>query len=77
MSYLINLIFSTKIKKLATKFYGPFKILRVKSPQNFQFLLSNVRKIVVNVTRVKPYYSPEATSCLSTNSHEETISSTC
>ncbi len=30
-----------------------------------------------HVAHVKQYYSPEATSCLFTNSHEETISSTC
>jgi hypothetical protein len=63
--------FLNKNRKLAPKYSGPFKILRVKGPHNVDFLLTNGRKIVVNVARVKQYFSPETTS--SECSHEETI----
>jgi hypothetical protein len=64
--------FLNKNRKLAPKYSGPFKILRVKGPHNFKLLLTNGRKIVVNVTRVKQYCSLETT--FPENSHEETIS---
>jgi len=65
--------FLNKNRKLAPKFSGPFKILQVKGPHNVELLLTNGRKIVVKVARVKQYFSPETTSCLSQSSHEETI----
>jgi hypothetical protein len=65
--------FLNKNRKLAPKFLGPFKILRVKGPHNIELLLTNGGKIVVYVARVKQYFSPETTSCLSPNSHEEFI----
>jgi len=46
-----------KNKKLAPKFLGPFKILSVKGPHNVELLLTNGRKIVINITRIKPYFS--------------------
>ncbi len=64
--------FLNKNRKLAPKYSGPFKILRVKGPHNVELLLMNGRKIVVNVARVKQYLSPETTSLLSI--HEEIIS---
>ncbi len=64
--------FLNKNRKLAPKYSGPFKILHVKGPHNVELLLTNGRKIVVNVTRVKQYFSPETTS--SESSHKETIS---
>jgi hypothetical protein len=64
--------FLNKNRKLAPRYSGPFKILRVKGPHNVELLLNNGRKIVVNVARVKQYFSPETTS--SESSHEETIS---
>ncbi len=64
--------FLNKNRKLAPKYSGPFKILRVKGHHNVELLLTNGRKIIVNVARVKQYFSPETTS--SESSHEETIS---
>jgi hypothetical protein len=49
--------FLHKNRKLAPQFSGPFKILRVKNPHNVELLLANGRKIVVNVARIKPYFS--------------------
>jgi hypothetical protein len=54
--------FLNKNCKLATKFSGPFCILRVKGLHNVELLLTNGRKIVVNVTRVKPHFSSEHVS---------------
>jgi hypothetical protein len=65
--------FLSKNRKLAPKYSGPFKILQVKGPHNVELLLTNGRKIVVNVAHVKQYFSPGTTSCLSHSSHEETI----
>jgi hypothetical protein len=48
--------FLNKNRKLAPKYSGPFKIIRVKGPHNVELLLTNGRKIVVNVTRVKRYF---------------------
>jgi Integrase core domain len=47
--------FLNKNRKLAPRFSGPFRILRVKGDHNVELLLTNGRKIVVNVARVKPY----------------------
>ncbi len=44
--------FLNKNCKLAPKFSGPFKILRVKSPHNVELLLAKGHKIVVNVARI-------------------------
>jgi hypothetical protein len=60
--------FLNKNRKLAPKFSGPFKILRVKSPHNVELLLANGRKIVVNVARIKPYFSSASNSTLSSPS---------
>ncbi len=65
--------FLNKNKKLAPKFSGPFKILRVKWLHNVELLLTNGRKIIVNVTRVKQYLSPETTK-IENAEKEETIS---
>jgi hypothetical protein len=48
--------FLNKNRKLAPKYSGPFKIIRVKGPHNVELLLTNGRKIVVNVARVKRYF---------------------
>ncbi len=47
---------------MAPKFSGPFCILRVKGDHNVELLLTNGRKIVVNVALIKPYLSLSATS---------------
>jgi hypothetical protein len=52
---------------LAPKFSGPFKILRVKNQHNVELLLANGRKIVVNVARIKPYFSSATTSASDEN----------
>jgi hypothetical protein len=49
--------FLNKNRKLAPRFSGPFRILRIKGSHNLELLLTNGRKIVVNVARVKPYFS--------------------
>ncbi len=56
--------FLNKNRKLAPKFSGPFKILRIKSPHNVELLLANGRKIVINVAHIKPYFSSASTSPL-------------
>jgi hypothetical protein len=48
--------FLNKNRKLAPKYSGPFKIIRVKGPHNVELLLTNGHKIVVNVARVKRYF---------------------
>jgi hypothetical protein len=52
--------FLNKNRKLAPRFFGPFRILRVKGSHNLELLLTNGRKIVVNVARVKPYFSSQS-----------------
>jgi len=52
--------FLNKNRKLAPHFSGPFRILRVKGSHNLELLLTNGRKIVVNVARVKPYFSSQS-----------------
>ncbi len=49
--------FLNKNCKLAPKFSGLFKILCVKNQHNVELLLANGCKIVVNVARIKPYFS--------------------
>jgi hypothetical protein len=65
---LDNFNFLNKNHKLAPKFSGPFKILRVKSPHNVELLLANGRKIVINVARIKPYFSSASNLTLSSPS---------
>jgi hypothetical protein len=48
--------FLNKNKKLAPKYSGPFKIIHAKGLHNVELLLTNGRKIVVNVARVKCYF---------------------
>jgi hypothetical protein len=52
--------FLNKNGKLAPKFSGPFRIMRVKGDHNVELLITNGRKIVVNVARIKPYLSQPA-----------------
>jgi hypothetical protein len=52
--------FLNKNRKLAPRFSGPFRILHVKGSHNLKLLLTNGRKIVVNVARVKPYFSSQS-----------------
>jgi hypothetical protein len=52
--------FLNKNHKWAPRFSGPFCILRVKGSHNLELLLTNGRKIVVNVARVKPYFSSQS-----------------
>jgi hypothetical protein len=59
---LTNFNFLNKNKKLAPKYSGPFKIIRVKGPHNVELLLTNGRKIVVNVARVKCYFGATSSS---------------
>jgi hypothetical protein len=54
--------FLNKNCKIAPLFSGPFRILHVKGDHNVELLLTNGRKIVVNVTRIKPYLSETASS---------------
>jgi hypothetical protein len=49
--------FLNKNCKLAPRFSGPFRVLRVKGSHNLELLLTNGCKIVVNVARVKSYFS--------------------
>ncbi len=67
--------FLNKNRKLAPKYSGPFKIIHVKGPHNVELLLTNGRKIVVNVARVKRYFG--ATSFLMTRSHQSCQILTC
>ncbi len=67
--------FLNKNRKLAPKFSGPFKILRVKSPHNVELLLANGRKIIVNVARIKPYFSSASNLPLSSPSSNESLHS--
>ncbi len=60
--------FLNKNRKLAPKFSGPFEILPVKNPNNVELLLANGRKIVVNIARIKPYFSSASNSTLSSPS---------
>jgi hypothetical protein len=62
--------FLNKNIKLAPKFSGPFKILRVKGPHNVELLLTNGRKIVVNVARIKQYFTPASDQTVSPQSTE-------
>jgi hypothetical protein len=48
--------FLNKNRKLAPRFSGPFRILRVKGPHSVELLLTNGRKIA----RVKPYFSSQS-----------------
>jgi len=48
--------FLNKNRKLAPKYSGPFTIIPVKGPHNVELLLTNGRKIVVIVARVKCYF---------------------
>jgi hypothetical protein len=52
--------FLHKNRKLALRFSGPFRILHVKGSHNLELLLTNGRKIVVNVAWVKPYFSSQS-----------------
>ncbi len=52
--------FLNKNRKLAPRFLGPFRILRVKGSHNLELLLTNGRKIVINIARVKPYFSSQS-----------------
>jgi hypothetical protein len=65
--------FLNKNKKLAPKFSGRFKILRIKGPHNVELRLTNGCKIIVNVACVKQYLSPETTKVANGEFNEETI----
>ncbi len=54
--------FLNKNCKLAPKFSGPFKILRVKNQHNVELLLANGHKIVMNIPHIKPYFSSVTSS---------------
>jgi hypothetical protein len=41
---------------------GPFKILHVKNQHNVELLLAIGYKILVNITRIKPYFSSATNS---------------
>ncbi len=60
--------------KLTHCYSGPFRILRVKGLHNVELLLTNSHKIIVNVTRVKPYFSlaPSSNDDVNGFSHLET-----
>jgi Integrase core domain len=66
---LNNFNFPNKNRKLAPKFSGPFKILRVKGPHNVELLLTNGRKIVVNVACIKQYFSSDVSPESAEKSH--------
>jgi hypothetical protein len=50
--------FLGKNQKLSPKFSGPHIILSLKGTHNAEILMNNKRKVIVNVQRLKPYYSP-------------------
>jgi hypothetical protein len=55
MVLLDNFNFLGKNRKLAAKFSGPYKILRLKDGRNAELVVNNGRKIVVNVQRLRPF----------------------
>jgi hypothetical protein len=50
--------FLGKNQKLSPKFSGPHIILSLKGTHNAEILMDTRRKVIVNVQRLKPYYSP-------------------
>ena len=46
-------------QKLSPKFSGPHIILNLKGTHNAEILMKNKRKVIVNVQRLKPYFSSE------------------
>ena len=50
--------FLGKNTKLAPKYSGPHRVISQKGPVNIELLLANGRKIVVHVSRIKPYLLP-------------------
>jgi len=52
--------FLGKNKKLANKFSGPYRILRLKDGRNAEIVVNNGRKIVVNVQRLRPFLGYDA-----------------
>ena len=43
-------------RKLSPKFTGPFKILRLKNGSNVEIVVNNGRKMIVNVSRLRPFF---------------------
>jgi hypothetical protein len=68
--------FLNKNRKLAPRFSGPFCILRVKGSHNLELLLTNGRKIIVNVAQVKPYFSSQSLDDNNGFLHSETANVT-
>jgi len=56
MVLLDNFNFLNKNRKLAEKFSGPFKIIRLKGDNNAELVVSNGRKIIVNFQRLRPFH---------------------
>ena len=50
--------FLGKNTKLAPKYSGPFKIIRIKNNCNAELLLQNGKKVIVHFNRLKPYTFP-------------------
>jgi len=50
--------FLGKNTKLAPKYSGPFKIIRIKNNCNAELLLKNGKKLIVHFNRLKPYTFP-------------------
>src|SRR5574343_413627 len=45
-----------KNRKLAEKFSGPFKIIRLKGDNTAELIVSNGRKVIVNFQRLRPFH---------------------
>jgi hypothetical protein len=53
--------FLAKNQKLAPKWSGPHKILRLKGERNVELLLRhNNKKLITHVNRLKPYFVPKS-----------------
>jgi transposase InsO family protein len=48
--------FLGKNRKLSPKFSGPFKLLRLKGDSNAEIVVNNGRKMIVNVSRLRPFF---------------------
>ncbi len=44
-------------QKLSPKFSGPHIIISLKGTHNAEIMMQNKRKVIVNVERLKPYFS--------------------
>ena len=53
-------------QKLSPKFSGPHIILNLKGTHNAEILMKNKRKVIVNIERLKPYFSEDLPDLIET-----------